>query len=367
MKRILGILVVSCVVSAVLAQEEAKPQYWKISGMTGLNANATGMVNWAAGGNNNVAGTAYGKFKLKYDKTVSWETNLDVEYGLTYIDQEFDKLQKSSDHLKFDTKLGWAFKDKWYLTVSGAFQTQFDLGRTYSGLGDKNPVISAALAPSYTDVSVGIDWKPNSIFSVYLSPVSGRITTAYVSDKLNERFSDIYPVGVEGENDLRTTLQEKYGVWRYDKVMNEVGAYEKKYKNARAELGLTVKGSVDYAYKDLKILSTLNLFTPYVWDKTALYSEEGSSDVYTEESAKKAGKSMDDMVFVGYRDNNRRIGNFDIDWTFAISYKFLKCLSVTMSTDLKYYNGVKIADKNGVLAERVQTKLMFGLGVGYTF
>ena len=60
-------------------------------------------------------------------------------------------------------------------------------------------------------------------------------------------------------------------------------------------------------------------------------------------------------------------GNFDVDWDAAISYQFLKCLNVTLSTSLKYYNGVKIADKNGDLAERVQFKGILGLGVGYSF
>jgi hypothetical protein len=56
-----------------------------------------------------------------------------------------------------------------------------------------------------------------------------------------------------------------------------------------------------------------------------------------------------------------------VDWDAAISYQFLKCLNVTLSTSLKYYNGVKIADKDGVLAERVQFKSILGLGVGYSF
>ena len=71
--------------------------------------------------------------------------------------------------------------------------------------------------------------------------------------------------------------------------------------------------------------------------------------------------------FIGFRDNNRRFGNFDVDWDAAISYQFLKCLNVTLSTSLKYYNGVKIADADGVLAERVQFKGILGLGVGYSF
>ena len=72
-------------------------------------------------------------------------------------------------------------------------------------------------------------------------------------------------------------------------------------------------------------------------------------------------------LYLGYRDNNRRFGNFDVDWTVNLSYQFLKCLQVTLATDLRFYNGVKIANKEGIEAERVQFKGVIGLGVGYSF
>ena len=146
---------------------------------------------------------------------------------------------------------------------------------------------------------------------------------------------------------LRQQMQEKYGTWTYSKTANADGTYDKIYKNFKAELGLTFKGSINYTYKDLKIITSLGLFTPYAWDKTEVLDAENK--------------------FIGYRDNNRRFGNFDVDWDAAISYQFLKCLNVTLSTSLNYYNGVKIADKDGVLAERVQFKSILGLGVGYSF
>ena len=78
------------------------------------------------------------------------------------------------------------------------------------------------------------------------------------------------------------------------------------------------------------------------------------------------------MTHIGYLDNNRRFGNFDVDWDFAISYQFLKCLQVSLNTSLKYYNGTLIEkfDKEGASlgkAERVQFKSVIGLGIGYSF
>ena len=333
MKKYVLSLFALCLTFGVLAQEaEQKPSPWSCNGVIGLNASATGLVNWAAGGNNNVNGVAFGKVRLLYNENnLSWETNLNMEYGLSFIDQKYDPFQKTSDVIDFKTKFGWQFHKAWFLTAAAGFQSQFAYGRAYDGTEAEDPIVSKFLSPSYTDISVGIDWKPNSIFSLYLSPVAGKITTAYVGD------------AVEKANPgLREQMQEKYGTWAYVKDSDK-----KEYTNCKAELGLNFKGSINYTYKDLKIITSLGLFTPYAWDKTEVLDAENK--------------------FIGYRDNNRRFGNFDVDWDAAISYQILKCLNVTLSTSLKYYNGVKIADKDGVLAERVQFKSILGLGVGYSF
>ena len=336
MKKYLLSIVSLCLATIIVAQETEKPSPWSCTGVVGLNASATGLVNWAAGGNNNVNGVAFGKVRLVYNENnLSWESNLNLEYGLSYIDQKNDAFQKSSDVIDFNTKLGWQFHKAWYLTASAGFKSQFAFGRAYDGTEAADPIISKFLSPSYTDISVGIDWKPNSIFSLYLSPVAGKITTAYVGD------------AVEAANPgLRKQMQEKYATWVYSKEANADGTYDKIYKNAKAELGLSFKGGINYTYKDLKIITTLGLFTPYAWDKAEVTDANGE---------------------VGYRDNNRRFGNFDVDWDTSISYQFLKCLNVTLSTSLKYYNGVKIADKEGHATERVQFKGILGLGVGYSF
>lgn len=338
MKKYLLSIFSLCLAATTVAQEaEQTPSPWDFSGVVGLNASATGLVNWAAGGNNNVNGVAFGKVRLLYNENnLSWETNLNLEYGLSYIDQKNDPFQKSSDVIDFNTKFGWQFHKAWYLTASAGFKSQFAFGRAYDGTEAADPIISKFLSPSYTDISVGIDWKPNSIFSLYLSPVAGKITTAYVGDALEK-----------ANPGLREQMQDKYATWVYSKEANADGTYDKIYKNAKAELGLSFKGGINYTYKDLKIITTLGLFTPYAWDKTEMFDAENK--------------------FIGYRDNNRRFGNFDVDWDAAISYQFLKCLNVTLSTSLKYYNGVKIADKDGVSAERVQFKGILGLGVGYSF
>ena len=352
---------------------------WKFDGTLGLNAAATGLVNWAAGGKNNVNGIAFVKLHLLYHKdAIAWETNFDTDFGLTWIQQKEDAFQKSSDNIKLATKFGWEFKTNWYLTVLGSFQSQYALGRQYQD--GYNSIISKWLAPSYTDISVGIDYKHSvngADFSVYLSPIAGRVTTAYTGNTWNERYTKemwlagnttqteddwtpaIYQELMDKHQDLRSMLQDAHGTIKYD----ENG--DKLYRNARAEFGLSFKGSIAYTYKDFKLSTTLALFSPY---------QGKGFNVYEKWLEQNPGKGRDDYYQAGYyfdySNNNRHFGMFDVDWDVALSYQFLKCLQVTLQTSLKYYPGTLIAAEEGgnpVERERVQFKGIIGLGVGYSF
>ena len=371
---------------ADLQKLEEGEKAWKFDGTLGLNAAATGLVNWAAGGKNNVSGLAYAKLHLLYHKDgIAWETNFDTDFGLTWIDQDEDSFQKSSDNIKLATKFGWEFKKNWYLTVLGGFQSQYAPGRNYKT--GYNPLISKWLAPSYTDISVGIDYKysyKGADFSLYISPIAGRITTAYIGNRLNEKYTKsawlageidgtahteadwnetVYQNIMADNKDVRSDLQRSIGTTYF-------GAdAEEHFRNFRAEFGFNLKGSIAYAYKDFKLSTTLALFTPY----------QGKG--FKVKDAWLAGKNVDGSPrtedqwnalpaadrYFEYSNKNRFIGMFDVDWDVAMSYQFLKCLQVTLQTSLKYYPGTLIANKNGEVAERCQFKGVIGIGVGYSF
>ena len=339
---------------ADLQKLEQTEKAWKFDGTVGLNAAATGLVNWAAGGKNNVNGIAYAKLHLLYHKNaIAWETNFDTDFGLTWIQQKEDPFQKSSDNIKLATKFGWEFHKDFYLTVLGSFQSQYALGRQYQD--GYNPIISKWLAPSYTDISVGIDYKHSvngADFSVYLSPIAGTQTEADWTPAIYQELMDTH-------QDLRSMLQDGQGTIGYDQDGNKV------YRNARAEFGLSFKGSIAYTYKDFKLSTTLALFTPY---------QGKGYNVYEKWLEQNPGKGRDDYNQAGYyfdySNNNRHFGNFDVDWDVALSYQFLKCLQVTLQTSLKYYPGTLIAAEEGgnpIERERVQFKGIIGLGVGYSF
>ena len=296
-------------------QAEDSKSNWKVSGIISFNASATGLVNWAAGGNNNINMVAAANVSFLYKNgPFAWDSNIDTDFGESFVDNNLHKWQKTNDKLNISTKFGWEMAKSWYITALGSFKTQYAPGYDYSQ--EVLSPISKIMTPSYTDLSVGIDWKPNSIFTVYVSPIAGRITTA-TTDELRTKY---------------------FGADYVEKHLNpETGFCARNYQ---AEFGASLKAGVNYAAIDnLKIISTVTVFTPY--------------------SAKP---------------------HVDLDWDFSISYQFLKVLNVSLGTQLKYYDRVlfdkldpetkaPILNTDGTIAQgpRVQFKTILGLGIGYSF
>lgn len=246
MKKLFAVLLLIALIPVLKAQTETPAdtaakeltnwqKYWNFTGLVTFNLTETMQWNWAAGGNNNGNGILATNLKLAYKKdNISWESTFDSDYGWMWTPSTAYRWRKSNDKIVFSTKFGWEFHKTWYLTVMGGFKSHYHDGYDYKIGDDKIETKTYAynwLSPSYTDLSVGIDWKPNNIFTVYLSPVAGRITT--VTDT--------------AEN---CALRAKYGV-DLDKTF-------------KAELGASLKAGVNYSpVKGLKIISTLTLFTPY--------------------------------------------------------------------------------------------------------
>ena len=305
----------------VKSAEIDSAKHWKFTGVCGLNAAQTALFNWAAGGNNNVTGFVFANLTLSYKKDKwTWDSNLDTELGLMFSsDYVRYPWRKANDKLNFTTKVGYQMHPQWYLSLLGSFRSQYAPGLDYKlvdagELDDEGnlvdpTLISKWLSPSYTDLALGVEYRPNDIFTVGVYPVAGRLTTC-----------------------LEESLRPNYGM-----SQREDGTY----KPVMLNMGLRINGGINYTLvKNLKIISTLTLFTPY----TARIHDE----------------------------NGQKFGNFDVDWDVAITYNFLKVFSVSLMTSLKYYDKVMIdgpawRNYGAHPRARVQFKEVVGLGIGYSF
>lgn len=174
MKKIFITLSMILVLSTLgFAQEDSKEdKAWKLSGNTGINLSQTSLTNWSGGGDNSVAGNAYLNGDLKYEKDRwNWVNNLILEYGLT--NTKTNGTQKSTDRIEFSTKLGYKAGGKWFYSAMADFKTQFAKGYNYP---NKEIYISKFMAPAFSNIALGMDYKPCDQFSLFLSPATGKLT-----------------------------------------------------------------------------------------------------------------------------------------------------------------------------------------------
>ena len=231
MKRLLFISILVSLVAVVNAQDDKnklEDGKWYLKGVTGLNMSQTALSNWSAGGESSLAGTAYlnGTLTRKTGNWL-WSNALSLEYGLT--DTKTQGTRKVSDKIDFTTQLGYSTNNKWYYTVMGDFKSQFAKGYNYSKDGERSEYISKFMAPGYSNISLGIEYRPNTIYSIYLSPAAGKLT--FVQD---DYLSDLGSFGVDPG----------------DKFKAEFGAYLK---------GRLQKKIIE----NIEIISTADFFTAY--------------------------------------------------------------------------------------------------------
>lgn len=212
---------------ALYSQEKADTiKSWNFGGLASFNFSQVSLTNWAAGGRSSTSGIALFNVFGNYKKdNLIWENSLDMGYGL--LKEQDNEVIKSNDKIDLNSKFGVKKTEKLYLSTLFNFKTQYAPGYKYPNTTD---AISRFMAPAYMTLSVGIDYKPNKLWSFVVSPLTGKMTI--VSD------TDLSEAGA-------------FGVDPGKKVRMEVGSFMK------VELKTDVM-------KNVSLHSKLDLFSNYL-------------------------------------------------------------------------------------------------------
>ncbi len=198
MKKIFSILAMTMILGYAFSQESADT-LWKFNGVTSLNFSQMSLVNWAAGGENSLAGNAFINLNANYksrDGNASWTNNLYLGYGV--IRQGDGPARKSDDKIDLASKYGYKASEHWSYSGLLSFKTQFAEGYDNPGDPVNREKISNFMAPGYLNLSVGMDYKPNDKLTIYISPVSGKMTFV-LDDDLSGSFGVADDKQVRGE------------------------------------------------------------------------------------------------------------------------------------------------------------------------
>lgn len=311
MKKVLLTVVAMTLAIASFAQEE-KTEGWSHKGNFGLNFGQSTYTNWAAGGQNSVNGQGIFNYEIHYLKgNFKWDNNLNLALGYTIFDFH-KKPIKTDDKIEFTSLAGLKATEHLNYSAELAFRSQFANGYDYAV--DSTHYISKFLAPAYITLGVGMEWVPNKHFSLYFSPLTGRITI--VND---QKLADVGAFGVN-ELDKNDTTSHVKG----DKVRYEFGA------RAVAKFQYPLAKNIEFSSK-------LELFSNYL---PRHYEINGELVL----------KSRPYLI--------------DVDWQNMLVLKVNDWLNCNLTTHLIYDYDIPFYDEAGTRIEgsKVQFKEVLAIG-----
>ncbi len=291
--------------SAPVAESPApKPKYWSSSLKTQINIGQTGLVNWAAGGDNTFSLQGYidGNCNWKKDK-MFWNNRLQMELGLLYSSSK-PLFQKSTDRFYLESKWGHKVTENLYASASFDFKTQFANGYDYPTPTEKNVIDagftdkkleelegkdltkawkearvpkSGFLSPAYTTLALGIDWTPAKWVSVSFAPLTGGFTIV-TDNQFRKSYSmqlkKAYDEGAaqfaadkaafDGKDESAIPDSDKPAYDRYKAYKAALESGDA-YRSARFEFGAQFKIDFKVNVNDnFKYTSQVVLFTDYL-------------------------------------------------------------------------------------------------------
>ena len=228
MKKALLLFLSLFLVYAISAQDDAdttKP--WNFGGDLSITFSQVSLSNWAAGGESSFSGNGLLNLSANYKKDKNlWQNSFIAGYG--FIKEKDGKWKKTDDRLEFNSKYGYQAKNNWYYAVNLNFKSQIMPG--YKENNPDSATTSDFFAPAYLTIGLGMDYAPNDHVTLYLSPITDKMTFVMID-----------------------RLATKYGL--------DPG------ENFRNQIGGLFRGTVKFpVVKNVDFETTLELFSDYLND-----------------------------------------------------------------------------------------------------
>lgn len=163
-----------------------KPVYWTNSVMTNINFIQSSYTNWAKGGSNNYALSAYVDALANYKKdSFFWNNRLQLDYGTTYSEDK-PILQKNKDRMLLESTVGSLLNESISYTAKFTFLSQFSDGYTYNTPSVEKPLRedwknarvlkSSFFSPAVATLGLGFNWSHKKWLKINFAPFTGSLT-----------------------------------------------------------------------------------------------------------------------------------------------------------------------------------------------
>ncbi len=187
------------------------PKKWTVTGKYTFLFNQSSFSNWAAGGNNTVAGNMTLGYDFNYKKKKwNWDNKIISAYGLSYVDGQ--GMRKTEDQFEYNSVLGLKASKLWFFSFFSNFKTQYSKGYDYKQ--EPKLAISDFFSPAYWSFGPGMLWKRNDDARINIAPATARYT--FVSDEFSGKY------GVEEGKNVNFSLGFNLSAYYKKEIMKDV-------------------------------------------------------------------------------------------------------------------------------------------------
>jgi hypothetical protein len=248
-------------------------QGWKFGATGAITLNQAAFVNWSAGGSNSIAFLFNMRFYADYKKDKHlWQNWVSAEYGLQRIFEKGEKFTKSADHWELFSKYGYKVYKPLY--VAGYVDLHSQFSKTKFPKTDS--VVSRFASPIVFEAAVGLDYVPNDYFSLFFSPVAGKVT--YVSDDFiasQGAFGNTPPSKIKKEFGAVMIASYRQELWKKNISISSILKAYKNYLYGTGETRENYRRNIDVdwqttiGFKVNKFISA-SIYTQLIWDNDQL-------------------------------------------------------------------------------------------------
>ncbi len=276
---------------------------WRIGGDGTVGFSQTYLENWKKGGESALSLLIILKGFANYsssDNKVKWENSGEIRNGWIRPGGSEAELQKNDDKFEITSRFGLSAFKKWYYSTEFDYETQFFNGYRYPTSSNPGP-ISAFMSPARTFFKIGLDYKPNKNFSLFLSPLT--LKNVFVKDTMK---IDQTKFGIDAD---------KRGFWEpglnadlslKKEITSEI-TYETKYK-----MFINYKqpfGNLDINWENMVVMQltdhiNLRMMIHLIYDEDVLFPVYDANDIKIGEEPKLQLKEFINIGF-SYKINRQ--------------------------------------------------------------